>query len=248
MTMPQFCVYRFDLTTSKTELLIADAAQPAISPDGTLIAYSKKSNTPEHGNTGDLYVYNIVTKQNTLLLAGSAASVESSPSWSPAGDKLVYNSQHGSIIDIKVIDIHTKNTSNVFKDNTYRCYEPKWAPAGNKIVYYQEKGDNHDQVYLTDETGSFFMNLTNDSTVHNYYCSWINKDQVLFTDQTKGGLWLVSQTGKKIKMEGIPANVFYSKYSEAAHTIAYLTQRPESNFILYDTVNKTSRQIKIEVD
>ncbi|HKC36651.1 MAG TPA: hypothetical protein VKB95_11335 [Chitinophagaceae bacterium] len=183
---PQFAIFKLDLKTGKTALLIKNASGPGISPDGRKMAYTKRDGPVPLGNT-DIYIYDFKTKLEKPIIADSVR--ESSPSWSPDGKKLVYtvlaNLDKGiryADLNLWVVNIETGEKKEILEANGVgvKMYNPVWAPAGNKIVYYLEKGDGRDQIYITDENGSYQTNLTADTSTHNYYPGWIG-NQILYT-------------------------------------------------------------------
>jgi len=74
-----------------------------------------------------------------------------------------------SIIDMCILDLATNKVKQITQSHPHKSYSPVWRPDSKKIVYYFEKGDGHDQVWLTDDEGSFHTNLANDITTHNYF-------------------------------------------------------------------------------
>src|SRR5204863_1258978 len=108
------------------------------------------------------------------------------PNWSNDGKKIVYNRKTNSQdrdapVEICVAEIKTGKSNQITNSGPYKSYSPVWSPEGNKIVYYLEKGDQRDQIWLTDANGSFHTNLTNDTSSHNYYPAWIDKNTIAYT-------------------------------------------------------------------
>jgi len=181
-------VILYDLQTKEKRLLINNAADPDVSPDGKLVAF---------GRNNDIYLYNIKTKEETALLTDTLG--ESSPTWSPDSKKIAYNVQSKSylgprlsVLDIYVVDVNTKQSRKI-TGGEYKSYNPVWKSKGDKIVYYLEKGDNRDQIYLTNESGSFHRNLTADTATHNFYPFWMN-NKIIFT-KSRAGLYSINEDG-----------------------------------------------------
>ena len=111
-------------------------------------------------------------------------------------------------------------------------------PHDNVVVYYLEKGDNRDQVWLTDADGSFHTNLTNDTSTHNYFPSWINEKTIIYTNSPETIMTMNADGTNKQKVEGIKS--YLVKFSPAAGLLAYLAPAPESKVLVYDWKKKTS--------
>ena len=240
---PQAAIYKWDAKTQNIDLLIKDAGNPSISPDGSTMAYSAM--TKGFMGNMDIYLYNFQTKTQTPLCIDTLR--ESSPSWSPNGDKIVYTVVSGvekgmrhASWDIYTINIKTKEKKQISPSNGHKHFNPVWAPKGNKIVYYLEKGDNRDQIYITDENGSYHTNLTNDTTTHNYYPSWIN-DEILYTYDPGQQVIINPETREKRMIADFKA--FVAAYNSKTKKIAYLTPGSRANpsdLMIYDLTTKTN--------
>jgi Tol biopolymer transport system component len=168
---------------------------------------------------------------------------KASPNWSNDGKKIVYNRESNgrgrdATLELCVVDIQTKEIKQITESGKYKSYSPVWAPEGDKIVYYFEKGDNHDQVWLTDSKGSFHANLTNDTSTHNFYPSWIDKNTIVYTLSPNNIMTMRINGSNKQKVEGI--NSFLVRYNPATKQAAYITQQPDSKLMLFDWEKKTA--------
>lgn len=72
------------LTTSPT-----DDSQPAVSPDGKLVAFTRGVGQAAAPNAGDLFVIGVDGTGERALLA-DASTADFRPAWSPEGDRLVF--------------------------------------------------------------------------------------------------------------------------------------------------------------
>jgi Tol biopolymer transport system component len=242
--IPEIGIFRVDLITSEVIEIVKNAQGPAIDPAGKRMAYTKLMG-PGFQSNSDIYLYDFKTRMEQPLVADTLR--ESAPSWSPDGKKIVYsvlsnmaNGMRFANLDLFVIDLSAGETKQITESSGFKNYNPEWAPSGNKITYYLEKGDNRDQIYLTDENGSFHDNLTADTSTHNFYPSWIGK-QILFT-RSPGKIFTMDENGgQKSILEGLPA--FWAKYNKTTDKIAFLSQGSRTNpsqLMIFDMKTKQS--------
>ena len=234
---PVFKGFTFTIEGKKLEPLGFDGGNRSASPDGKQLAYVKT----KENNKGDIYLYDLVTKQETALVVDTFN--KNSPNWSNDGKKIVYNRESNgrgrdATLEICVVDIKTKEIKQVTESGKYKSYNPVWAPKGDQIVYYFEKGDNRDQIWLTDAKGSFHTNLTNDTSTHNFYPSWIDKNTIVYTLSPNNIMTMKTDGSNKQKIEGITS--FLVRYNPATKQVAYVTQQPDSKLMLYDWEKKTT--------
>ena len=228
-------VFLFNSSLKKPELIIPDGASPAPSPDGNTLAFEKRIN-----NRGRIYLYDLKTKQEKELNNDTAS--QSSPQWSPDGKTIVYTKQTGSgstaLMDILAIDMTTKEVTTIAPANGYRNYNPVWSSDGKRIVYYLEKGDNHDQIYLTDQKGSFHKNITNDTATHNYYPSWYG-NKILYTWSPNRLTTITTDGTNREVIDGI--QTFFARFNSKENQIVYIYHtRQEDALMVYDVKSKTS--------
>ncbi len=234
---PTSGVFLFNTEDRKFNLLISGATNPAISPDGKTLAYTKRQN-----NKPRIFLCDMSTKQEREL--SSDTTSKSSPQWSPDGKTIVYTKETGvgrnAILDIYIINLASGEIRQIAPAGGYKNYNPVWSPDGKWIVYYLEKGDNRDQVYLTDSKGSFQKNITNDTSTHNFYPSWYGKDKILYT-WSPNRLAIINMDGTNRQViEGI--KTFFARYNPSKNRIAYV-QVPENILMVYDVTTKKTEQL-----
>jgi Tol biopolymer transport system component len=118
--------------------------QPAISPDGKLVAYTSDRNA--EGNR-DIWVQNIATGDRARLAADPADDDE--PSFSPDGSKVVFRSDRdgGGIYTVAILGGELKLIAK-------RGRGPRFSPDGQRIVYWV--GESYfvrTQVYVVEVSG-----------------------------------------------------------------------------------------------
>jgi Tol biopolymer transport system component len=229
--------FTFSLADKKLEPMNFEGSSRAASPDGkTLVFVKQKGN-----NKGDIYIYDLAAKKETAIVVDTFNKF--APGWSPDGKKIVYNRESNgrgrySTIEVCIVDIASKEIKQITQSGSHKSYNPVWAPEGDKIVYYFEKGDNRDQIYLTDANGSFHTNLINDTSVHSFYPSWIDKNTIAYTHSPNSIMTMNTDGSNKKKVEGL--NSFQLRYNPVTKQAAYVTQQPDSKLMLFDWEKKTT--------
>jgi WD40 repeat protein len=225
-TPPKFKVFTFNLLTHQTDTLFDDAYAPAVSPDGKKIAFVKRLSN----STSTINIYD--RKKNKYLTVTPDSLKAGGPTWSPDGKQLAFNVTHLKVIDIYTVNIATMTTKQITHSAPYASYTPVWSPVGDDIVYYFEKGNQHDQVYLTNASGGTYRNLTSDTTTHNFYPSWMGNDKIIYT-LAPDKLAMMNKDGSARRViTGV--KTFWARYNAATKKIGYLTFPPENKIILYD--------------
>ncbi|MEO6036851.1 MAG: hypothetical protein ABIQ93_00470, partial [Saprospiraceae bacterium] len=142
---------------------------------------------------------------------------DSAPSWSPDGRQIVFARRQDKLSELYLINRDGSGLRKISNHAPFSAYNPVWARKGNRIVYYLEKGDQQDQIYLTDSQGSFQKNLSAD-TLHNIYPSWTPKGDILYV--SKSELRLMNGEGASRRVvAGI--TTFFARVSRNGKKIAY---------------------------
>jgi Tol biopolymer transport system component len=228
-------VFNYTIISKQLTALLENASNLAPSPDGKTIAFLKR----DDNKRTDIYFFNTNTKKETIFKTDT--SRKNSLSWSPDGKNLLYNISHGgtgqrSTVDICILNIATKQVKQITQSGEDKSYDPNWCPDSRKIVYYLEKGDGHDQIWLTDINGSFHTNLTNDTTTHNYFPSWLDEQTILYTQSPENIMMMNINDKKKKKIEGINADQV--KYNAATSKFVFVNSETDNNVIIYDWKRK----------
>jgi TolB protein len=172
--------------------------EPAISPDGTRIAFASNRT-----GTWQVYVMEADGGRATALTYGPSESFE--PAWSPDGRRIAFSSNRTGNGDVYVMDADGSNVvqlsglglrtglPDVVGADDSRQFEgsPTWSPDGTRIAFAGEIGDNPD-LYVMDADGSSVVRLTDDPT-GDWYPAW-----------SPDGKWIAFQTSR-----GEPASDIY---------------------------------------
>ncbi len=134
---------------------------PAISPDGSRVAFTRDEDS-DHA----LYVMGI-DGSNLRRLSSSFVGV-SEPAWSPDGSKIAYvrgydttYGGHANITtcgsEIYVIDVFSHKQTNMTQGAGGT--DPAWSPDGTRIAFSSFRGGNH-EIYTMTSSGNEVKRLT----------------------------------------------------------------------------------------
>ena len=135
-------------------------ANPAMSPDGDLIAFSRP---PAGGGPRHLFVMQ-ADGDDTPRDLGQGAK----PDWSPDSKRIVYGQGGtGPIMVVKVSNpSQTQTLTGPFNE------APVWSPDGKKIVYMDCTSGRSCQIAVMTATGGNQHDITNDATMANQKPDW----------------------------------------------------------------------------
>jgi len=153
------------------EILTEDRSQgtlhlaPALSPDGTEIAYFSEKNF----YFVDMYLADVATgKVKHRLLKSSYSSnyetfrfINSSGSWSPDGKYIAVAAKRGPRDEILIIDVKRNKEARRIRVKLNGVTTPSWSPDGRQLVFTGYDGGLSD-LFLVNTDGSNLRRLTND--------------------------------------------------------------------------------------
>jgi TolB protein len=152
--------------------LVADGAlnlAPALSPNGTLLAYtSYRSGTPS------LYVRNLLTGSEERVTSGPGLAMAGS--WSPDGRYLALSYTVDGNSEIFLYDAKSKQMKRV--TNAWGIdVSPSFAPDGQRLVFVSDRSGSP-QLYITDVQGSGPTRLTFEGR-YNTAPAWSPRDDTI---------------------------------------------------------------------
>ena len=124
-----------------------DDYTPAVSPDGTRIAYSSNQ-----GGNYNVWVMNADGSGKKQLTFNP--KFDGYPSWSPDGSKLVFQSTRTGHGNLWFINADGTGISQLTTTTTANDVRPSWSPDGNTIAFGSNRSGN-DDVWIvgTNRTG-----------------------------------------------------------------------------------------------
>jgi Tol biopolymer transport system component len=128
-------VWRHDLETGGDQKLLDGAFNPAISPDGQLIAVDASCAGTRRVWVSDNYGRN----PQQVTFDSSEAVSQIDPGWSPDGSKIVFLNKDWTTFDIKVVDVHSREMNWVTND-LHQDLNPVWSPTGSGVYFSSTRG------------------------------------------------------------------------------------------------------------
>ncbi|WP_445664886.1 DPP IV N-terminal domain-containing protein [Fodinibius sp. AD559] len=139
---------------------------PAISPDGTRIAYARGSH---------VYVINADGSDDKALSTGTegVSNGNTVPSWSPDGSKLAFLSDRDGNLEVYTMNADGTNQVNISRNDSIDYMSTfSWSPDGSKILFSSDRGSGNDfEVYIANTDGTGIIQLT-DNTFFDSIASW----------------------------------------------------------------------------
>jgi TolB protein len=147
-------VYCLDLETWQEYNLTQHPAEdrnPAVSPDGTRIAFESHRD----GNW-EIYILDLPTGEITRLTEELA--FDGAPAWSPHGSRLAFESYRDGNWEIYILDLETRQLTRL-TDDPGGDYAPAWSPDGEHIAFTSWR-DGDKEIYVMGVDGSQQRNIT----------------------------------------------------------------------------------------
>ena len=163
-----------------------DQIAPAISPDGTTVAYA--AHTPQGW---DLFLLSLQTGERTRLTADAA--YDGAPSWSPDGLWMAYEHYNGTNLDIYIRDRAGQQQPIALTAHPAADYAPAWGPQGRWIAFVSTR-DGVPQVFLAnlDKTGADrFRRVSRPEDGPARHPAWSPDGRYLAWSQTTEGVPLI---------------------------------------------------------
>ncbi len=160
-----------------------DDITPAVSPDGSLLAYSSRRN-----GYWDVYVLNL--DDNSLARITDSPEYDASPTWSPDGQWLAYESIINGSLDLYVRSFSDLTQAPVqLTDSPGADSSPNWSPAGRQIAFVSDRsGDMDVWVARLDQTDERFSNISHDSEAQDSHPAWSSDGRYLAWASQKDGV------------------------------------------------------------
>jgi TolB protein len=158
----------------------ADDAAPALSPDGTRLAFASN-----RSGYWDIYLLTLTTGE-TLQLTKTPA-YDSAPSWSPDSQWLAFETYDGNDLEISVLSLADPTQPAVpLTDDPAADYSPAWSPGGREIAFISDRAGNPDvwlaNLDLPDEGRYTNLSATPKAAEH---CPLWSASRLLWTSEAE---------------------------------------------------------------
>jgi hypothetical protein len=151
-------LFRWDAKTRTTIRLTTGrrARDPAVSPDGRRIAYSKNEQSESVLEVMDA----VPGAPGSIVWRGQRFDQAYQPAWSPDGTRIAFSAwRHDGFRDILVIDVATRKVEEVTRDRAIDM-SPRWSADGTTI-YFDSDRTGIQNIYAYDVQDRALWQVTN---------------------------------------------------------------------------------------
>lgn len=162
-----FAYHPADLSFTRITNHPWDDMQPAISPDGTRLAYTSRRN-----GFWDIYLVDLSSRESIRVT--DTPAYDGNPTWSPDGQWLAYESVQSGNLDIFVQSLTdlSKPPIQLTKEPA-ADFDPDWSPSANVIAFTSVRtGEPEIWIAALDQTENRFQNFSRDPTSADTQPAW----------------------------------------------------------------------------
>ena len=141
--------------------------QPALSPDGSRVAFSSN-------REGRFHIYVVGVDGEGMRLLTNGPDHDSEPAWSPDGSRIAFArgfdaTGNGVFVqtcaeasDILVVEVDAEEPVEVNLTNGAHGTDPAWSPDGKRIAFASDRAGNFDIYIMSSGDGGDVKQLTQD--------------------------------------------------------------------------------------
>jgi TolB protein len=159
-----------------------DDIDPAISPDGTRMAYASRRN-----GFFDIYIFDFTSGESIRVT--DTPAFDGDPTWSPDGQWLAYESYQSGNLDLFVQSLTDLSQPPLqLTTDPSADLDPDWSPAGSLLAFTSlRSGEPEIWTAALDQTENRFQNRSRDPQTADTHPAWSPDGQQL--------AWTASQNG-----------------------------------------------------
>lgn len=169
---------------------IAFDSEPAFSPDGSQLAFTRFRGTCKFPNRNRFIAAGCTSAIHLVNADGSGlerltpwGNAVASPDWSPDGTRIAYHrccdsGKQGQKLDVYVMRADGSGDRRLTKNPPWTggpfiaSGNPVWSPDGKKIAFTQWFADKPSQIMVMDADGSNIQAVTSDSEASHNEADW----------------------------------------------------------------------------
>lgn len=159
-----------------------DDRQPAVSPDGSKIAFSSRRN-----GYWDIYILDLTAR--SLIRVSDTFQYDGAPTWSPDGQWLAFETYLDDNLEIVLQFLGDLNQPPVrLTSDPAGDYSPTWSPHGRQIAFVStSSGDEEIWLANLDEVDGRFVNISQNTSTSDRFPAWSHDGRFLaWSRQTDG--------------------------------------------------------------
>ncbi len=206
-----------------------DDRQPAISPDGSKIAFSSRRN-----GYWDIYILSL--SNGELIRVSDTPQYDGSPTWSPDGQWLAFETYVDDNLEIVLQSLDDLNQAPIRLTNDPAAdYSPKWSPLGRQIAFVSTTS-GEEEIWLAnlDNVDGRFTNLSKDKSSIDRDPAWSPDGRMLTWTAQRAGIdhLVVSDTLDPAGLPRLVGSGRSSVWSPDGSVVAALVQTPEQTALV----------------
>ena len=227
---------------------------PVYSPDGSKIAFTRRSGFGTHVSVMNADGTNVVT---VISGSGSPETHNFDPSWSPDGTKIVFSSNRsGSGTEIWVanadgtgllrlttsVQLGADGQGPLFSSDT----DPAWSPDGSKIAFASTRDGLADsELYIMNPDGSDQLRLTSDGLDDRMPAWSPDSQRIALTKGNGAGIHIINRDGTNLVF--VVSFSAWPAWSPDGSRFAFVQLDPDNNFNGNVFISKTDGTDKVRV-
>ncbi len=159
-----------------------DDIEPALSPDGTRVAFSSNRN-----GYWDIYILDLTTGLVSRLT--DSLEYDGSPSWSPDGVWVVYESYVTDNLEIMIRSTDPTQAPIRLTNNPAADYSPVWSPQGRRIAFVSDRS-GEPEIWLIDldkADETLYQDISQDTNGTDAHPAWSKDGKYLAWSSVQDG-------------------------------------------------------------
>ncbi len=214
-------------------LLVADAEDPGISPDGTMIAFSRRS----AAGTLRIVVAPLEAPDQARVLTGDGDGVwdHRRPAWTPDGTTICYHDQN----DLWLIPVAGGAARRLTADDA-PDYNPAWSPSG-RFVYFGSDRQETQAIWRAEVGSGELGRVTMGSGRENWPTLARSSDVVAYSTFAERTSLELVDTAQQERAHFDPGRLLYDPTIAPDRSSVVFTSNVEGSFDLWRLSLKDNR-------
>jgi Tol biopolymer transport system component len=227
------------------------AADPASSPDGSKIAFTRQDARGAH----QLHIMNA---DGSGIVQLTNITYAREPSWSPDGSRIAFTGSRAPYIvngDEEIYVINTDQSGPVYlmsagrlTNNTSADEHPAWSPDGSKIAFTSSRSGDWADIYVMNTDGTGQVNVTRGGHIESHPAWSPDGSKIAFTKYENGTqhLYVMSKDGSG--PVNLTPNRMWSRepaWSQDGSRIAFVTKNEQLQGAIYVMNSDGSGQVNV---